>query len=318
LGPTISSKYSVGLGLGSPNIIMAVDYEEMARALEGTGDYRILRRFRPRDQFAKLPKGMTKQTGVILDVETTGLDTNKDEIIEIGMIKFSYVDNGAIGEIIDTFSALNEPNIPVPAEVVELTGITHEDLAGQHIDHEAVAAFVADAKVIIAHNAKFDRRMCERHCEIFKSKAWGCSSSQVEWRKKHGFESSRLDHLLRGVGLFHDGHRAIADCHAVLEMLVHDLKTLNRPAMALLLEEARRVVARVWAEGTSYSDREELKTRGYKWNNGKDGRAKSWYRDVDESASKDEVSWLRANIYKRNVDIRLQYIDALSRFSVRD
>ena len=303
--------------LRSGNLIVAIDYEEMAKSLEGTGDYRILRRFRPRDQYTNLPKGK-EHTGVILDVETTGLNTTADEIIEIGMIKFSYSHNGVIGKVVDTFSALNEPNILIPAEVVELTGISQEDVAGQHIDVEAVAAFVSDAKIIIAHNAKFDRRFCERRCEVFESSAWGCSSSQVEWRKKHGFESSQLDHLLRGVGLFHEGHRAIDDCYAVLEMLDHSVKTLNKPALALLLEEAWRTVARVWAAGAPYSVREELKARGYKWNNGIDGRARSWYRDVEKNPSEEEIDWLKKNIFERDVDIRVQIIDPFSRFSVRD
>lgn len=154
-----SYKYSVGLGLANLDFIVAVDTEEMAKILEVTGNYRILRRFRPRDQFAKLPNAKIKHTGVILDVETTGFDTNTDEIIEIGMIKFTYSDNGAIGEIVGSFNSLNEPKIPIPAEIVDLTGITQEDVTGHQIDQEAVGAFVADAKIIIAHNAKFDRRM---------------------------------------------------------------------------------------------------------------------------------------------------------------
>jgi DNA polymerase-3 subunit epsilon len=42
------------------------------------------------------------------------------------------------------FSAFNEPSIPIPEEVVELTHITDEMVAGHRIDPDAVAAFVSE------------------------------------------------------------------------------------------------------------------------------------------------------------------------------
>ena len=74
----------------------------------------------------------------------------------------------------------------------------------------------------------------------------------------------------------------------------------------------------MWAEGTSYSIKDELNVRGYKWNNGKGGRPKSWYIEVDEHAREAEIDFLNKNIYKRNVNIRTQVIDALFRFSDRE
>jgi hypothetical protein len=63
---------------------------------------------------------------------------------------------------------------------------------------------------------------------------------------------------------------------------------------------------------------DELKARGYRWNNGSDGRPKSWYRDLEEEGTEDEIEFLRTYIYRRDVDIKVQLIDALSRFSIRD
>src|SRR5262249_52863339 len=88
--------------------IMSADFEGMAKILEGTGDYRILRRLQHRDKFAELEPNDT-HIGVVVDVETTGLDVNADEIVEIGLVKFSYASSGSVGQVIETFSSLNEP-----------------------------------------------------------------------------------------------------------------------------------------------------------------------------------------------------------------
>jgi hypothetical protein len=122
------------------------------------------------------------------------------------------------------------------AEVTALTAITDEMVAGQRIE----AAFVADAVIVIAHNAAFDRKFAERYWTIFERKSWGCSATEIEWRK-HGFEGSRLGYLLNGAGFFHHAHRAVDDCHACLRFsrwncrpwpAVLRSRTAGRPASA--------------------------------------------------------------------------------------
>lgn len=66
--------------------------------------------------------GQDVRIGVLLDTETTGLDHAKDEIIELGMVKFDYTSDGRIVGVRGTFSALNEPSAPISAEVTALTG----------------------------------------------------------------------------------------------------------------------------------------------------------------------------------------------------
>jgi DNA polymerase-3 subunit epsilon len=60
-----------------------------------------------------------------------------------------------------------------------------------------------------------------------------------------------------------------------------------------------------------------LKRRGYRWSDGSDGRPRSWYIDVEESALADEITFLKTEIYLRDVEPRLQALTASSRFSVR-
>jgi DNA polymerase-3 subunit epsilon len=288
----------------------------MADALSRSTDYRVLRRLVPRLPFTPSISQNTK-TAILLDTETTGLDARTDEIIELGMVKFDYLPDGRIAGVRDTFSAFNEPSMPIPIEVTALTGITDEMVAGQRIEEAAVSAFVDDSVIVIAHNSGFDRKFVERYWPIFERRAWGCSATEIEWRK-HGFEGSRLGYLLNGAGFFHHAHRAVDDCHALLEILALDLPTTGAPALALLLETARKKTIRVWAEQSPFDLKDVLKRRGYRWSDGSDGRPRSWYIDVGETALDDEIAFLKTEIYLRDdVSPRLQTLTAFTRFSVR-
>src|ERR1700760_2335819 len=97
----------------------------MAEALAKSADYRVLRRLVPRENFTP-SIGQNTKTGILLDVETTGLDPQKDEIIELGMVKFDYLPDGRVAGLRDVFTSFNEPSEPIPLEVSALTGITNE------------------------------------------------------------------------------------------------------------------------------------------------------------------------------------------------
>jgi len=286
----------------------------MAEALARSGEYRVLRRLVPRTSFTPCT-GPTK-TAILLDVETTGLDQRKDEVVELGMIKFDYLPDGRIASIRDVFSSFNEPLEPIPPDVIALTGITNEMVAGHRIDEAAVSAFANEAVIVIAHNSGFDRKFAERYWPIFQRKAWGCSATEIEWRK-HGFEGSRLGYLLNGAGFFHQAHRAVDDCHALLEILAVELPTTGTSALAVLLERARKKTMRLWAEQSPFDLKDVLKRRGYRWSDGSDGRPRSWYVDLDESRLDDEIAFLKTEIYLRDVEPSVQTLTAFDRFSIR-
>jgi DNA polymerase-3 subunit epsilon len=291
------------------------ELDDLARKLEESGDYRVLRRLAPRE-LTPAPAGYSGKLGIVLDLETTGLDAAKDEIIEIAMVKFRYSDSDEITGISDTFQSFNQSSNPIPANITKLTGITDVMVAGCKIDVDALAKFVSDANVVIAHNAAFDRQFAERSWKLFEHKPWACSATEVDWRV-HGFEGSRLAYLLSGAGYFHAAHRAIDDCHALVEVLSRPLPTTSKPAFTALMSRARRSTIRVWAQSSPFDLKDELKRRGYRWNDGSDGRPKSWHIDVDEAQSDDELKYLKENIYQREAEIFTQEITALIRFSSR-
>jgi DNA polymerase-3 subunit epsilon len=117
--------------------------------------------------------------------------------------------------------------------------------------------------------------------------------------------------------MFHTSHRAVDDCHALLEILAHTIPDVDRTALALLLENARRKTIRIWAEQAPFDLKGQLKKRGYRWSPGNEGRPKAWYVDIDEEKRDGEIAFLRKFIYLRDVDLLAQPLTALDRFSVR-
>lgn len=138
----------------------------MAKQLDASGRYRVLRKLEPRS-FIAPPDGTETRLALFVDVETTGLDPARDEIIELAMVPFTYDPDGRIFEIKKPFQKFREPEKPIPAAITALTGISDEMVAGHKIDPAKVAAFVDGAALVIAHNAAFDRRFVERLSEKF-------------------------------------------------------------------------------------------------------------------------------------------------------
>jgi DNA polymerase-3 subunit epsilon len=291
------------------------DLEELARKLDHSENYRVIRRLIPREATVA-PEGYVGKHGIILDFETTGLDYTKDEIIEIGMVKFRYSDADEITGVSGIFQSFNQPSDPIAAEITELTGIMDDMVAGCEIDAGALEAFVSDVNIVIAHNASFDRKFAERFWDLFVHKPWACSATGVEWRKR-GFEGSRLSYLLSGVGYFHDKHRAVDDCQALMEILSHIAHTVPESAFRKMMREARRPRYRIWAEHSPFEFKDELKRRSYRWNDGSDGRPRSWYLDIDEDGRVEAIRFLRQEIYQREIDPIIQKLTALNRFSDR-
>jgi DNA polymerase III subunit epsilon len=287
--------------------------EKWARELDSSGDYRVLRRLRQRPIVGEAPK-LHERVAIIVDTETTGLDCRRDEVIEIAMVAFTYDQQGSVGNVIGTFDSLREPSVPFGREITKLTGITPEMVQGRHLDQPALAAFVEPAALLIAHNAAFDRPMCEKLSSSFAKKPWACSATEIDW-KHFGFEGTKLSYLLSQSGIFHSGHRALDDCFALLDILAQKLPGADVTALQCLLSSARKTRYRIWVRGT-YEVRTFLKARGYKWNPGGNGLPRSWWIEIDESEKDAELSFLQTT-YKLSSSARtVERMTAFNRFRI--
>ncbi|MET3559508.1 DNA polymerase-3 subunit epsilon [Bartonella japonica] len=91
---------------------------------------------------------------IIFDTETTGLDKDKDRIIEIGCVEM--VDRYLTGRQFHVY--LNPQGVIIPDEVVEIHGLTNERLKNEKIFSDIADEFLEfiNGATMIAHNASFD------------------------------------------------------------------------------------------------------------------------------------------------------------------
>ena len=87
------------------------------------------------------------------------------------------VDDGRIAEVChdEAQCYLQDPGRPLDAIITDLTGLTDDDLRGQHIDVAAATTLIARSDLIVAHNARFDRPFLERALPATRAVPWACS-----------------------------------------------------------------------------------------------------------------------------------------------
>ena len=101
------------------------------------------------------------QEFVAFDLETTGLSSINDRIIEIGAVILKN------GKEIDRFQTFVDPGRMLERKIVELTGITDEMLVGAPKATEVIPKFLdfIGDRVLVAHNSDFDTGFIRAECE---------------------------------------------------------------------------------------------------------------------------------------------------------
>jgi DNA polymerase-3 subunit epsilon len=302
----------------------STELRDFANALAASEDYRVLTRLPVLDEAPAIPpeKPAGSVRAMILDTETTGIDTKVDKVVELGALVFDFdPETGALLQLAGTYAGLSDPGIPIQAEASRVSGITDEMVRGQQLDGDRVAGLLGQTDLVIAHNAGFDRKIMEACMPRFTDKAWACSQQDLAWVEE-GIGGQKLDYIAYRYGFFYDGHRAIADCLALLEILRRPLPTSGESALVCLLRKSSQKSHVVYAQGAPYDKKDDMKARGYRWiENTKISGGKAWgytLNNVSGMEIFDEIDWLRANVYNgRKFTVAIETVDAHSRFSAR-
>lgn len=286
--------------------------------------YAILKPFAPQDDYSagrapSVEPGELK-TLMVLDFEATGKDPNEAIPIEIGFVMVEYdPEAGTIHRVLDRYSELEDPGEPLTPEIVELTGITDDDLKGKRFDDDRVNAAISKADLLIAHNASYDRVLGERRFSNLAKKAWACSFQEGPWDEM-GIGSKKQEYLAFKVAKLHYGaHRAMADCEVLLNILSSEGPN-GKTCFATVLENARKLTYTVWAEGSPFDAKDILKKEGdYRWSGDDPNKiAKTWYKDrLTEEGLQQQLDFLFERVYRRPVGIRVDAMNAMDRYSSR-
>ena len=164
---------------------------------------------------------------VVLDVETTGLNTHADEIIEIGAVRIEH------GVEVAEFSELINPGREVPPRVVEITGITTAMLRDKRTLMEVMPEFAkfCEGAVLVAHNAAFDTAFFRR---AFRQAGYPFDFTVLDTlalvRNQYPHQKShKLGSMCKLLGIsLVNAHRAVHDARATSLLLIKVLNEIKQ------------------------------------------------------------------------------------------
>lgn len=228
-------------------------------------------------------------TAVMLDVESTGLNTADCEIIDLAMTKFTCNKAGQVLDVLESFQCLNQPSEPLTDEVKRVTGYTDEQLDGHSINWGDVETFMKGVDLCIAYNASFDRPVIERYHEVFKSINWACAMKDVPWFDRFGAQG-RLEFLAFKVcGMYFEAHKALSDVDFTIHLLTAT-DSSGTSAMKHMLDNALTPSYVVQAIGAPFDLKDKLRERGYRWN---PNYPKCWEMEVSSEDKDEEIEVLK-------------------------
>ncbi len=181
---------------------------------------------------------MFYSTFVAFDLETTGLFKNKDEIVEIGAVKFTVYDDGGIvrPKEVATFQTLVKPPMMIPDEATRINHITNAMVENAPPINDALrkfTVFCGQSAILVAHNADFDSGFLHvaytKHPQILPGNpivdSLRIAKSILPELKSH--KLGDLAHMFQRIkGQIRlsinneEMHRAVYDCEMLMEVFV--------------------------------------------------------------------------------------------------
>lgn len=182
------------------------------------------------------------ETFVVFDIETTGFSPVNNRIIEIGAVKIKN------GDIIDRYSTFVNPDVPIPFQIEQLTGINDNMVVEAPMIATVLPEFLEFCQdaVLVAHNASFDMSFIAENAlrlslptNFTSVDTVGIARILLPNQSKH-----TLDAVAKSLGIsLENHHRAVDDAEATAHIFIK--------FMELLREEKISTLAQINALGAS-------------------------------------------------------------------
>ncbi|MEV9528217.1 3'-5' exonuclease [Aliarcobacter butzleri] len=173
-------------------------------------------------------KKTIKSSFIVIDIETTGLHSIRDEIIEIGAIKIENINSTQH----KTFQAFIKPKKAIPEFITNINGITNEMVENADSIEEVLEEFLdfIEDYPLVGHNIDFDIKFLNN--KIKKAKLDFNNKELIDTLplSRRAFPKSynhKLQTLVRYIGINTNGsHRALEDSKATLFVYTTSLRIL--------------------------------------------------------------------------------------------
>lgn len=161
----------------------------------------------------------------VIDLEMTGLNPKLDKVIEIGAVRVRGHKEAA------RYATLVNPRRSIPERVVELTGITNEEVAAGLDEDEAMQALIAfiGDDVIVGHNVSFDYSFMKQWAvnKRIPLTLRACDTLRIARAILRGEQSKKLEDLCVYYRIERErAHRALDDAvetHRILECMMQQI-----------------------------------------------------------------------------------------------
>ena len=159
----------------------------------------------------------------VIDIETTGLSCEKNEIIELSALKIRN------NKVVDEFTSLVKPGGHINSFIRGLTGISDELVKDANDITKVLPDFISfiEDDTILGHNVKFDLRFIKHNLKKHFQKDFNNTAvDTLKVSRKYCTEltSHRLQVLAEYFNISTKGHhRALKDCE-ITNDVYHNIK----------------------------------------------------------------------------------------------
>lgn len=163
---------------------------------------------------------------IVIDIETTGLCAEIDEIIEICALKINE------NIVVDTFHSLIKPTDEIPDFITELTGITDEMVKDSPCIENVLPDFIKfiGDSVLVGHNVNFDINFLYDYCEYnnYILKNDFIDTMRMARRIIPELEHHRLKDVAEYFDIpYENAHRSVKDCNITYQCYIKLCKIVN-------------------------------------------------------------------------------------------
>ena len=213
-----------------------------------------------------------------LDLETTGLNPESDEIIEVGAVVWDT----NRGTPVKIYSELVQSQTPVTEEITRITGIKNEDLRAWGVSPQEaflnLEALAQKCEYIVAHNGlEFDKLFIDRYLatmpDIQLDLPWIDTMTDLPYPEE--LKTRKLSYVAAEHGFLNPfAHRSLFD---VLTMM----KVFSSYPLPDVIEFAKSPMVRIVAQ-VSFAEKDKAKNLGFRW----DPNRKEWFHGLREAQMK--------------------------------